>query len=65
MPATDVTERRPFELDDGSEEVRVRLGQKDRLEITSEDGGFVITIQADGEGAPEICFLEGHAVIYT
>lgn len=64
MHATDITERRPFEVDD-SFEVRVRLGLKDRLEITDEAANFTITIQDNGLGHAEIQVLEGKATLYT
>lgn len=62
--ATDITERRPFEVD-GSQEVRLRLGLDDRLEITDEAANFIITVQDDGHGHAEIQVLEGKATLYT
>lgn len=64
-PQTEITERQPFELDDGSELVRIRLSHSDRLEITDEASDFCITVQYDGEGPPEISVLEGRVTLYT
>jgi len=65
MQSTQVTERREFELYDGSEEVRFCLHEKDRVEVSDEAGRWTVTIQDDGQGRAEISVLEGPVTLHT
>lgn len=63
--AARISEVRPFELDDGSEETRIAVPANDRVEISDEAGNWVITIQDDDHGRAEISVLEGRVTLYT
>lgn len=65
MESTRITERRPFDTQDGSEEIRVCVHEHDRIEVSDEAGDWIITIQNDGHGRAEISVLEGRVTLYT
>lgn len=64
MQDTKISDRREFDLDDGSEEVTVRLHERDRLRIVTASGAE-FSIQDDMDGRPEIVILDGSPCIWT